>query len=1046
MNMTSLELFARKFFLTRRYLNVFFLLLAFSVSAFTQAQTTISGKVLDEGGESIIGASVSVKSGVQGAVTDINGKFSFTVSRVPVSLVVNYLGYKSQEVEVYDAKATLVITLQEKVNSLDEVVVAAGGIFRARREQGYTTAKVTDTELVAGKAPTLAGGLTAKIPGLQVNAISSGVNPTYRLVLRGNRSITGNNQALIVVDNAIVSSDFLNSINPSDIDNIQVLNGAAGSALYGSEASNGVLLVTTKVGTKGKPQIKVSHTTTLEQISFFPKMQERFGQGSTVNAQEFDPIENQQYGPAFDGSKRELGYPLEDGTQQYATYSPRKNDGRNAFWETGVQNLTDVSISLGNDNITSFVSAQYLDATGTTPGDKFNKISLRLNNTQKVLENLSLNYNISYVENNYDITNYTSGVYDRLNQISANIPVTTYKDWKNDIWSTREGWYNPWYPNPYWTADNYRENTKDTYLTGKVELKYNIASWLSVLYRASLSNRYYQTQQHGPKTTLSDYYLNVQTKGNTPGYIFDRMYNKYRLNQDFQLAANKNVGNFSINATLGLAHVNNSAKSETVAATGLVIEDLYNIGNRLADPNIPTSSGDVSATMASIPSNPNTIIHSRNYGAWGDFVFGYKSYLFLHMSGRNDWTSLLSEANRSYFYPSVDASFIATDAIDALKENLVLDYLKIRAAWSKVGNVNISPYSLAPTYSSTTGYSNGTYFREGSRLVLDLKPEITTGWEVGTEFRLFKNLAEVQFSYYHTSTTGQAIQATIANSSGYSSLLLNAGEVTNDGIEASLRLNPIRTKDWDLHVGVNFTYNKNLLKELYPGLSQLGVNGSGTIFAMEGEEINQIYVADYLRVEEIDPITKLPNPKELVGKVIVNPLTGYPSRASESKKLGNTTPKYRSGLDLNLRYKHFTLSTVFEYRGGYYFVAQSVGSGMDFSGSSARSTYYNRERFVFPNSVIDLGTNDNHNYVENNNITISDGGAGFWTNSTYNRGTYSNYTYKGDYWKWRELAISYEVPASFIRNLTNNTVQGITISAQGRNLFLWVPKSNEFTD
>ncbi|KAA6323427.1 TonB-dependent receptor SusC [termite gut metagenome] len=272
MNMTSLELFARKFFLTRRYLNVFFLLFAFSVSAFTQAQTTISGKVLDEGGESIIGASVSVKSGVQGAVTDINGKFSFTVSRVPVSLVVNYLGYKSQEVEVYDAKATLVITLQEKVNSLDEVVVAAGGIFRARREQGYTTAKVTDTELVAGKAPTLAGGLTAKIPGLQVNAISSGVNPTYRLVLRGNRSITGNNQALIVVDNAIVSGDFLNSINPSDIDNIQVLNGAAGSALYGSEASNGVLLVTTKVGTKGKPQIKVSHTTTLEQISFFPKM------------------------------------------------------------------------------------------------------------------------------------------------------------------------------------------------------------------------------------------------------------------------------------------------------------------------------------------------------------------------------------------------------------------------------------------------------------------------------------------------------------------------------------------------------------------------------------------------------------------------------------------------------------------------------------------------------------------------------------------------------------------------------------------------------
>ena len=261
-----------------------FLSLLFTLPANVQAQTsaTIRGKIVDENAEPLLGASVLVKGGTQGTVTDLEGNFSLLVSQAfPLTLVINYLGYTTREVVAYEAGAPLTVTLREDVRTLDEVVVTAGGIFRARREQGYSTVKVTDAELSAGKSPTLAGGLSAKIPGLQINAISSGVNPNYRLILRGNRSITGNNEALIVVDNAIVQNDFLNSINPQDIDNIQVLNGAAGSALYGSEASNGVLLVTTKTGTKGRPQIKVSHTTTLEQISFFPKLQERFGQGAT---------------------------------------------------------------------------------------------------------------------------------------------------------------------------------------------------------------------------------------------------------------------------------------------------------------------------------------------------------------------------------------------------------------------------------------------------------------------------------------------------------------------------------------------------------------------------------------------------------------------------------------------------------------------------------------------------------------------------------------------------------------------------------------------
>jgi TonB-linked SusC/RagA family outer membrane protein len=1035
------------------------LLLLLSFSAGLYSQTAIRGKIVDEAGIPVGGATVQLKSArSEGAVADIDGNFTLSTShRLPVTLVVSYVGFVQQEVTIRDARAALSVVLKENVEVLNEVVVTAGGLFRARREQGYATVKITDEELVAGKSPTLAAGLTAKIPGLQVNAISSGVNPNYRLVLRGNRSINGNNQALIVVDNAIVSNEFLNNINPNDIDNIQVLNGASGSALYGSEASNGVLLITTKTGQKGKAQIRVSNTTTMENVSFFPKLQERFGQGATAYQQVFDPIENQQYGPAFDGSIRDLGYPLADGSQMTIPYAPAKN-GRNTFWETGLQNQSDISFSFGNDNIQSYVSAQYFSATGTTPGDKYDRIMVRFNNTQKLLPNLTLAYSAAYTENNYDISNYTSAIYDRLTQMSANVPVTDFKDWRNNKYANPEGWYNPWYPNPYWTADNYRADRKDTYLTGRAELKWNILPWLHVLYRASLANRYYQSHEYSPGFQFSDYAISVHTKGNISSFVMDVQRNRYRLNQDAQIGMNKTFGDLSVNATLGWSHFNDNRKNMAYEATGLLIPGLFNISNRINDASIPTSNTEY-FTGISPGGSPNHIVRQRNYGVWADVVLGYRNFAFLHLSGRNDKTSLLAPENREYFYPAADVSFIATDAIGALREHSVLDYLKLRAGWSQVGNVNIDPYDITPVYSSTVGFSSGTFFRSGSRLVVDLKPEITTGWEVGTEFRLLKNLAEVQLTYYHSSTTGQTIEAQVARSTGFHSMLVNTGEVTNDGIETSLRLNPIRTKDLNVSVGFNYTHNKNKLVTLYGEgeneLTAIGVNGSGVIFAMKGYEINQIYVSDYNRVPKYkdesdpDPSKWVANDPALVGKVIINPLTGYPSRATSSAIMGNTSPRDRIGLDFSIRYKDFTVSSVFEYRGGYYAINTSMAAGLDFSGASARSTYYNRERFVFPNSVVQTGVGSDGYpvYAENNNITVSDGGSAFWTSGTYNRGgAYSNYVYSGNYWKWRELAISYQVPKAFVSKITAGFVQEVTLSAQGRNLILLLPPANEYTD
>ena len=1015
--MTKLPLFWRNYtkfpnYFVRRS-GILFLCSVFVVLSAYAQQIEIRGKVLEESTKaSVIGASIRPKGQKVGAVSDVNGSFVLKVRSLPVTLSISSIGFKNQEVVVYDA-SPLLVYLPEDQNQLNEVVVVAGGFQRTKREQGYTTTKLTGQELTAGKSTSIAGGLTAKVPGLQVNAISSGVNPSYRLVLRGNRSLTGNNQALIVVDNAIVSSDILNNINPEDIEEIQVLTGASGAALYGSEASNGVLLVTTKKGKPGKAVIKFSHTTTAQQISFFPKLQNKFGAGSTADAQIYKPEENQQYGPAFDGSIRNLGYPLENGEQQTTIYSATNE--RNKFWNTGIQNQSDLSVSFGDDKSTTYISGQYLDAKGTTPGDKYNRTSIRLNGSRKVLSNLELNYSANYVKNNYDITNATSDVYLLLLNTPANIPVTSYKDWKNNKWATPDGWFNPWYENPYYYADNFRQNTQNSYLTGKIDLKYSIAPWVYILYRAAINDRFYQDKQHTSKLTYTDYSINTVGKTNLPGSVSDTHQNTSRVNHDFQVGFNKKLNDISLNLILGYSYSGNKLKYTTESASALLIPELYNISNRVGEASVS-----------------NYIQEYKNFGLWGDFLVGYKNYLFLHVTGRKDYTSLLKKENRSYFYPSADLSFVATDAIEALKSSSVLDYLKVRGALSKTGNVNIGAYSTDATFNSVTGYSGGTYFSQSSTLISDnLKPEITKGWEIGTEFRLFKNIVDAQVNYYSTSTTGQAVNAGISPSSGYSSFLINTGEVTNEGIETSLHVTPIRTKDWKLTVGGNYTHNKNLLKTLFDNGSsndRISINGSSVVYAQEGYELNQIIVSDYARDDQ--------------GRVIVDINTGYPSKASETKIIGNTTPRSRLGLDFSLKYKNFTLTSLFEYRGGYYAAAITLGNNLDFIGSSARSAYYNRERFVFPNSsYLDPTTGK---YVANTNITVSDGGSGFWTSATYNRGIYSNYVYSGAYWKWREVTLTYDLPKSLIKKL--QPLQAASISVQGRNLFLWAAKNNEYTD
>ncbi|WP_266203940.1 SusC/RagA family TonB-linked outer membrane protein [Pontibacter kalidii] len=984
---------------------------------------TVTGRVTDaSNGQPLPGVTVLVSGTTVGTTTGAEGTYSINVPSGSNVLTFRYLGYATVERQI-DNSGSINVKLEIDAKQLGEVVVVgAGGIERQRKEQGYNTTTINTQELTQGKSPNIATGLTGKVAGLQVNAVGSGVNPNVRVVLRGNRSMTGNNQALIVLDNVIVPSEVLGNLNPEDVESTTILNGANAAALYGSDASNGAIIITTKKGKKGSTQIRVAHTTTLEQVSFQPKLQEKFGAGSEAGQQVYNPFENQQYGPAFDGTLRPIGKPLADGSQQEVIYSPRED--KYDFWETGVSNQTDVSLSTGNETTSFYVSGQRVNTIGTTPGDEYDRTNVRLNASHKVSDKLNVSVNTSYTQNKYDITTATAAVYGNLLNTPANIPLLDYKDWQNNPFANPNGYYNEYYDNPYFTIDNNRQDAENNYLIGNIEVKYAPLDWLDFTYRAGITNRNNLYKNSYSSFTFSDYTKSISgSKTDIPGGVADYSLTRRQLNSDFLVQLTKDVNDFSFRVILGNQVRDNYSKALAIEGVGLVNPGLFNISNRIGEPL--ASEGNFNA---------------RQIGVFGDVTIGFRDYLFLHATGRNDWTSVLAKENRSFFYPSADISFTATEAIPALQNSDVINNLKLRAGVSKVGQVNLGSsttstwgaYSLLPVFTPSEGFPYGdqTGYSVGNQLVSpNLKPEMTKGYEFGFDAVLLNNLINTTFTYYRTRTENQTVATGVSSASGYSSYLTNTGETQNSGVEAALHVTPINTDAWTVTVGGNYTYNKGEVLSISQDLERLALSSGGyaQVYAAAGNLFPVLIGTDYNRDDQ--------------GRIIVDPISGYPSAAAEPVVLGNTEPLHRLGLDLNVRFKNFRFSTLFEYRGDFYRY-HNGGSTYDFSGSSARSAQYNRDRFVIPNSsYLDAETGQ---YVPNTNITVRDGGAGFFASGNYNMNVASNYVTRGDYWRWREASLSYDVPQTWLSK--TGFVKGATVSVQGRNLALWLPKSNQYTD
>ncbi|QNE40381.1 SusC/RagA family TonB-linked outer membrane protein [Hymenobacter sp. NBH84] len=990
----------------------------------------ISGRVTDRANsQGLPGVTVLVKGTTIGVSTNEDGNYTINVPASATTLVFSSIGYIPVEQPI--SSSTINVALGADSKQLGEVVVTGAlGIERNARELGYAATPIMSKEITQARPTNVVNGLTGKVAGLNVQTVNNGVSPNVRITLRGTRSITGENGALVVIDGVQTTQDILATLNPDDIAEITVLKGANAAALYGSQATNGALIVTTKKGGKG-PQVTFSHTSQLESISFWPKLQNEFGPGSTEWDAEYTEYENQQYGPRFDGSIRPLGRETENGNIQNIAYEARPNERKN-FFKTGYQMQNNVSFSAGNNDTKILVSAQNLKNHGIIPRDVFERNTFRVNASTQV-KRLLIGANVSYSQNRTETT--TGAIYDQLVNTSSLIPLTQYKDWRNNEFANPNGYYNEYYANPYYQLDNNRNKNRQDYLIGNTELGYKITDWLSLTHRLGIT-----TINQSSKSTTDRFDYSAFTLGrpgnaraNIAGGVTDLTSYTTRLNSDFIVNIIKEFGDFSVKAFLGNNIQQNRSRYLTASANALSVPGVFNISsNRVGE----------------LTGGEGSFIY-RQFAFYADATFGYKNLLFLHGSARQESVSILEKNNRSYFYPGVDASLVFTEAIPMLKDVAFLDYGKIRAGYAKTGTVNLpsstigaaasyGAYSLFPVYGAGSGFPFGSLASNtlSDRITqLNLQPEFTHSFEAGTEVSFFKNRIGFAGSYYYQRSINQAVQAGISPASGFGAYLLNAGEVQNNGVELELNLTPVETANgFTWRVGGNYNYNNNKVLKVTDTVDELLISssGNGSTYAIKNQPFPVLRGTDYVRDDE--------------GRVVLSYVdfgsghTGYfPTQASALTTFGNTLPKHFFGFNTSLSYKGLTLAAQADYRTGYV-IYNGIGSTLDFTGASARSAEYGRQPFVFPNSV----TLDQEGNSVPNTTLLTPGGAEFWASSSYNYNIAANYVTKGDFFKLREVSLSYTLPASILDNA--RFIKGVTLNLYGRNLFLWVPKENKYTD
>ncbi len=1022
------------------------------------ASKTVKGKVVSAAdNEPLIGAMVQAVGSNQGTATDINGEFTVTVNDNVTQLKISYVGYTPQTVAV---ASYVTVALEEENNTLEEVVVTAMGITRKQKSLGYAAQQVKADEIAGAHTSDAMNSLSGKVAGLQVQSTSSDPGAANSVIIRGFSSINGSNQPLYVVDGVPLMSTTLTSTNdelggghalaaggianisPNDIESMTVLKGAAATALYGSRAANGVIIVTTKQGKKGDGKnfsIEYNGSVKARQVSLLPKFQNKWGQGWN-GGQTY--IENGSWGPALDGSTQVYG-PIWNHQQLIHEYSAKKNNVKD-FFDIGWSHDHSIAFSgMSEDNkVNYYLSYNYVSDNGIMPtdADTYTRHTLDFRGGYKATDWLKLTSSISYAKSKTDQVGSFQGtsVIDGLFELPRDVSIVDMKDLTNPLF-TPEAYFTPYgITNPYWAIANNYNHLDSKQLRGKVQADINPIKDLTLTYRFGFDYTDYDRKVGYPQIRLDDALINedygyAPSNMNQDGWVYATYARRHEINHDFLADYTRNFVNDKLSLAV-IAGVNMNERYHTA------------MGGQTDGLTFETGFWDLSngATRSALSEAQSK---RRQVALFGDITLGWDDMLFLNLTGRNEWSSTLPMGANSFFYPGATLSWIFTRVIP---RNYVLTFGKVRLAYGKTGN-DADPYMVNPRF--VQAYANGYYsgtsiefpfgglnaFQAASTAgSSSLKPEMTTEFEAGINLVFFNNRLNIDATYYTRTTKDQIFTLPVDPSTGYSFVVTNFGKVRNRGFELLVNTTPVLTNNFRWDLGFNLAINRNKVLSMPESLE----GGKVTIYSFSAGDD-----AVYMYAEEGKPMgsyyTYLPEyyTNNKGEKFPIVDQYGQPVLSSEVLDTGkDMNHKWTGGVNTSLSAFGLTLSAQLDVRWGGTLFSRTKNL-MQFTGNGIVTTYNERRPFIIPNSVVSDG---NGGYVANTTpILMSDQGLQDYFN-LYGWGNGGEaYLVDRTFAKLRNLSLTWELPKKWVNKAK---LSNVALTLFANNLFTWTARDNYYID
>ncbi len=985
-------------------------------SQWSFAQTrTITGKVSDAGGQPVPYASIAVKGSNKGVNANENGDFALTLpASGKTTLLVSAVGFEDQQVEVGSAN-TLSIRLKSGT-AMSEVIVTAFGVKQQKKALGYAATEISNKELLESRQPNLVNALQGRVAGVQVNSTGGGPGQGARIVIRGPKSALGSNQPLFVIDGVIVDnstvvegtgaalrgmSNRMADINPDDIESMSILRGGAATALYGLRGSNGVIVITTKSAKSGKMKVSYNGSLGTESVNKFPEVQTTYTQGynNTYNRIDFFP----SFGPTVAAAKAlDPTHP----NQLFNHYA--------RAYETGSQFRNTINVSGGTERALINSSVSYFTHNGVLPNTNYTNLNARVNATLKLSDKLKINPSVNYI--NSGGLRYNA---DRFNEsLTYWSPRWDVRDYKNED-GTHKTYGNN---NPIFGA--YYNLFKDDVdrVISNIAVNYTPARWLDITYRLGYDftsdNRRATAPAQVPRAGV------INFADNALGFVGEyRVLNKI-LNSNLLITTKFKLGDkFGVTARAGHDLVDQTFNFQQTEGRELDVPTLLSLNN---------------ARLLTQNSRQTAL---RTMGVFADATFSYDNFLYLTVTGRNDWASSVASGNQSFFYPSVSVGYVFSQHF---KMPEFISYGKFRASFARIGIAPVTPYLTNTYYNNAFGQPVNNvigWTRDDVRGATDLRPEFTDNREVGLEMQFLNNRLGLDVSYYQINSKDVVNPVLVANTTGFNSFILNSGEIENKGIELVINGSPVKEKDFTWDASLNFTSNRNRVVSLAPGLndivigSQFGyLNSGATQRWVVGQPVGGLYGIAYQRFYGTAPDDRITLRRDLP-MLIANTGSGagFPIRdVTNQRLLGNSQPRAIWGINNSFTYKNLNISFLFDMRSGFQRFNQ-LGNFMSAFGI-AKYTEDRNDLRLFDGVV--AGGAQNLQTVWLGQQVGPDGrnyGDGFYRN--IHRGVTENFIEDAGWVRLRSLSLSYTLPSKLLGK--KKLIKDATVTATGNNLFLW---------